>query len=488
MEDLTEAALAGTVDLLLHDPVLRGATVAALVRDLATGRDLIAHAPERRLTPASNTKLYTAAFALDTLGPRTRLQTIVEHTGRLDRDGTLQGDLILRGAGDPTLDRAALADLAGQAACHGLRRVAGRIVADMSAFPAVPFTPGWTTDGHDLPGAAPPSALSVDGNCVIVHVWPGSGVGSPCRWELDPGGLLEVTCTARTAAAGSACTIEVARDLGADRLWIAGELPFDHPPLAVRRSVVDPARRTATLFARALAAEGIAVEPAGVVVRGGVVRSAVPARRLARQASPDIAELIRRMNKPSDNFIAEHLFHLAGEAAVELAPARPRTPDLPGTAKRGESRAARALRAYLARTGVAPADDLRLEDGSGLSRYNLVSPAATVRLLEVMRRHAAWTAFAASLPVAAVDGSLAERMRGTRAAGLLTGKTGTLTGVSALAGYLGPPDEPRLAYAVMVNGFVGDPAPIRAVQDRIGAALAEWATGAGILSRSANWP
>jgi len=106
--------------------------------------------------------------------------------------------------------------------------------------------------------------------------------------------------------------------------------------------------------------------------------------------------------------------------------------------------------------------------------------------LAAMRRHPAWAAYAASLPVAGVDGSLAERMRGTPAEGVLTGKTGTLSGVSSLAGYVGPVEAPRLAYAIMINGFVGEPAPVRAVQDRFGAVIAEFARAGAVAGLPAS--
>jgi D-alanyl-D-alanine carboxypeptidase/D-alanyl-D-alanine-endopeptidase (penicillin-binding protein 4) len=177
---------------------------------------------------------------------------------------------------------------------------------------------------------------------------------------------------------------------------------------------------------------------------------------LAERTSPPVREIIKAILKPSDNDLAERLL-----CSLPWAAGRP---ELEPLELIGEAWGERGL--YLR--------PVRLADGSGLSRKNLLTPHFLVRLLRYMYEQSQWPApFAEALPIAGVDGTLVRRMRATCAQGHVRAKTGTLTGVSSLSGYVQPGGSEKLAFSVMMNGFTCDVARVRRMQDQVCVALAE---------------
>lgn len=419
-------------------PVRRRAFVGGMVRSLTSGEVLWALNAGVCCTPASNQKLLTAAAALERLGPEYRFRTEVRLLGRLGPTGTLAGDLILRGGGDPTLATRDLDALAAAVRQAGVRRVRGRLRADDTRFDRTRLGEGWAWDDESYAYAAQVSALTLDGNVATVHVLPGSRAGMPARVTVEPvPGYLRVRSVCVTAPAGPAPDVSVIRLRARNDVRVEGTIPLGSPPVLESVTVEEPALHAAAVWRALLARHGVRVE--GQTVLLGTPGAACLA---AAHDSAPLAELLAQMNKPSNNLIAETLLK---ELGITLA--------TPGTSAAGLS----VVRQTAASLGLDP-QALRPFDGSGLSRMDLVSAENLCRLLAAMDARADRAAFIASLPVAAADGTLRSRMGGTPAAGNLRAKTGSLSHVSALSGYVTTADGERLAFALLTNN---DPGPSR---------------------------
>ncbi len=351
------------------------------VREAATGTTLASRNPSVRRVPASVTKLFTTSTALVKDGPAATLTTQLRMRGTIDADGVLTGELILRGAGDPSLTTTRLSTLAEAIGERGITRLKGTLRADLV---------GWSTDqGTSLSGGA---------------------------YNRDIGGRLGALVVGRGFASPT---------------------------------ITDPARQALVKLREAMRAQGLR----GPVRFAASAPSGAGTTILAETSSAKMAQLAAATNVPSDNFYAEQL--LRGVGARHGGS---------GTTAAGLA----VERAVLQRLGVSAT----LADGSGLSRGNRVAPSMVVRLLDRMAARTEGTALRASLPLAGATGTLAGRMRGTAAAGRCRAKTGTLSNVSALAGWCTTRGGRRVTFAILMNG-VSVPAA-RARQDRIAATIADW--------------
>jgi D-alanyl-D-alanine carboxypeptidase/D-alanyl-D-alanine-endopeptidase (penicillin-binding protein 4) len=427
LRDQLEAAIA---------PVARRAVVGAAVVSLDRKETLWERNPYTCSVPASNQKLLTAAAALDRLGPNARLRTEALALGPVRPDGTLDGDLILRGGGDPLLTTADLQELAAAVRSSGVRRVRGLLRADDSRYAREPLGEGWSWDDEPYGYAAQVGALTVDGNVAEIAVTPGARPGLPARVRVTPApGYLSVEVACRTVPAGRAVEVAVTRERARNQARVMGSIPLDSPSVLRRVTVEEPALHAATAWRQILAHEGVAVN-------GGTRHLSTPpaARVLAWHDSPPLAEIVAQMNKVSDNLVAETLLRELG-----------RSPGTPGSTAGG----LRVVREVAGRLGCGESSLVPV-DGSGLSRQNLVTPADLCRLLAAMDTHPAREAFLSSLPIAGRDGTLRARMTEGLAAGNARAKTGSLAHVSALSGYVTTADGERLAFSLVINN---DPGP-----------------------------
>lgn len=451
------ARLSDTLSRLLADPSLRHSGAALLVVSLDSGDTLYAREIDRLYTPASNLKLFTAASALHYLGPDFRFETMVATGGRWTGD-TLHGDLYLVGRGDPDLVTDDLAVLADSVAAAGVRVVRGRVVPVADWFGGPEWGAGWMWDDGPFWYWPYTSALTLNDNSVTVRVTPGPEVGAPVDASLEPAtDYVRLTVDARTGPTGSPPTLEVERhwDPKANVIDVRGSLPLDAGPVAEVRTVEDPASYAARVFTQLLSERGVDVLDA----LGEGLQPPPDTIPIVRHESDSLAVSVRNFLKVSDN--------LTGEQLVKAIGARTAGP--PGNYANGLA----AERRFLAAEVGIDTTAMVLADGSGVSRYNLVTARQVVRLLAYMAgRDDLAPAFFGALPIAGVDGTLEDRMRGTAAERAVRAKTGSLAGVSALAGYTMTAGGERLAFSLMMEFFPGAAAPRRAVQDSIMAALA----------------
>jgi D-alanyl-D-alanine carboxypeptidase/D-alanyl-D-alanine-endopeptidase (penicillin-binding protein 4) len=442
------------IQSVLGSGALSGTRTGVLVQDVATGEVVFGRDADVLLNPASNVKLVTTAAVLARLGPGYRFATEFLVDGGGPGSPSVKA-LHVRGKGDPTLVSERLWAIAGELAHQGLRRV-GDLVLDESFFDGERTGPGFDQEDGDRSYLAPAGALSLDWNTVAVHVAPGERRGARARVELEPASdFLELQNKATTGSARAARSLEVVSVPGASRqrVTVTGRIPLGSRTQVVRRRVDEPALQLGHVLKRYLALRGVSVT--GKVRLGPVPRTA----RLVHVAeSEPLADVVRRLNKTSNNFVAEQLVKALG-AEVKGAP---------GSWAKGIAVAEEVL----AELGV-PRGAYVMKNGSGLNDTNRFSARQLVTVLRAMwGRFPLAAEYVGSLPVAGRDGTIRWRMEGSAAAGRLRAKTGTLQGVTGLSGYVETAGGRTLAFAVLVNDHLGRASgAVRAV-DAIGAALA----------------
>ena len=433
----------------------------AMVVSLTRGDTLFALNPGEQLMPASTMKLYTAAVALERFGPDYQLGTAVLRDGELSPEGTVRGNLILRGDGDPGLSNrfvkgtpgAPMDALAAKVAASGVREVTGDIIGDASAFEAQRIPDGWLTRYLGAGYAARVSALSLNENLVAVYARPGAGKGQAVVTFEPATTTLQLDNRVRTVPGSAGAKLSIVRRSDGV-VQASGWIGSRSGPRGYVLVVDDPALFTTGAFRAAL-------ERAGVKV-GGQARlgeSPASAELVTTLPSAPLSQLVAIMNRESINHYAELLFRNAARG-----PERNRM----GTAKAGDS----TLALLLAEKAGTPAGTVYAADGSGLSTLDRVTARSLVQLLAWADK-APWSStFHASLPVAGESETLRTRMRFTPAQGNLHAKTGTTNEVISLAGYATAVNGEVIAFAFVYNGR--DRWNARAVIDAMGATVANF--------------
>jgi D-alanyl-D-alanine carboxypeptidase/D-alanyl-D-alanine-endopeptidase (penicillin-binding protein 4) len=450
---LAAASLAGKVEFWLEkNPALRRAHWGVHAVRADTGEVVYSHNADRLFTPASNTKLFSTALAMRRLGPPHKFVTRV----MLDPNG----DLRLVGGGDVTMSSrpipyvhrappsdplAALDSLAAKVAASGIDHVSGNIVGDDSAYLWEPYPEGWALDDTLWEYGAPVSALVLHDNYFSLRLAPGGFSISP------PSSYFTVDFRPRIVCCGPN-KASVRRQPGSRHLEVGGDLSR---PAPVEVAVEDPAHYAAFAFREALQARGVRVDGEPAVKHrfpGNPPEGGEQGREIARRESPQLIEILKTINKVSQNLQAEVILReVARQGGAE--------PSLAGGLAE--------LKRFLTEIGV-PEDAYHLDDGSGLSRRTLVAPAAIVHLLRHMNRPE-WREL---MPIGGEDGTLAYRFRDLKA-GTVLAKTGTLTHVSALSGYAQDSRGDWIVFSVLVNHAKGPAGIARAFIDNIVVGLLE---------------
>ena len=432
-----------------------------MVRDARSGSTLYQHNPRTRLVPASNLKLLTTAAAMDVLGPQYRFSTQLLSDGSQQGE-RLTGNLYLRGLGDPTTQFADYQALAAKLASQGVRQVQGDLVFDDTWFDAERLGVDWAQDDESTYYGAQISALTVspntdfDAGTLIVTAKASVISGQPVNVSISP--PTDYVQLSNRAISGPGNSYGITRQHGTNVLQLTGALA---PGKQSRQwvSVWEPTQLVANLFEQALAQQGIQVMGRRVI--GGA--SPATARVLAEHQSAPLQALITPLLKLSNNNMSEALLKAMGRKTANA-----------GTAQAGVA----AVAAFMKRQGMHPSTLVQV-DGSGLSRRNLVSSQNLTDLLLATAKQPWFEAWYNALPIAGnadrmTGGSLRYRLRGTAAENNLHAKTGSMAGVSSLSGYLTDGEGRRLVFSMISNNYVSDAAPIRALENRLALALAQW--------------
>ena len=465
----TQTLLEKVEALVAASPAASRGHWGAQIVDLTTGEIVFARNENSFFVPASNTKLFSSALALARLGSGHRQITRLVASRPLGPDGVLRGELRLIGAGDATMSGralpyepkakpgdplAALDELAELAWQSGLRRVEGDVIGDDSTYLWEPVPEGWA-QGDTLFGyGAPVSALMLHDNMFTLRVEGGQEAGQPARVTVSPSpGYWTIESRVRTGLPATGVHIE--REAGSRQVELWGTVA---PRRTVERTLAvdDPAYYAAFAMREALGRRGIPVlgEPAAFH-RHPLMMSNEPAAsedgvELARRLSPPLVETLRVIDKVSQNLQAEAVL-------LEVARVQGKTP--------GRAGAVEELRRFLDEIGI-PGEDYNFEDGSGLSRLTLITPATVIRLLRYMHDSPLGDTYKNLLPRGGFDGTLEQRFRRFKG-GAIMAKTGSLSHTAALSGYIDRPGAAPLAFSIIVNNANAGSAAMRGFIDKL---------------------
>lgn len=461
---------------IVEQPKYAAAFWGAKVVSLDSGKELFECNSHKLFSPASNSKLYTVALALARLGADYRIRTSLFSQSQPAR-GILKGDLILYGRGDPGFNARlnqgdifkALERLVSALTNAGVKRITGDLIMDTSYFRGPEYGSGWVWDDLESYYGAEVTALTINDNVLSLSILPGETSGAPGKLLLSPAtAFLSLSNRTQTVEKGSRRSLEIYRPLGGNLAYVSGQVPLGDSGYSEEVPVHNPAGLFGELFAQALARHGVKVDgrikavswlerPGGALDCGKLVE-------LGAVESLPLRDLAREIFKPSQNLYTDLVLAHIGERA--------RTSENRPEETSGDL-GIRELNKFLAEVGIKRGEVL-FEEGSGLSRDNLTTPAATVGLLQFMSRQSCAKDYLDALPIAGVDGTLRNRMKGTTAAGNVRAKTGTLRWASSLSGYVTSAAGEHLVFSMMVNRFhnSGTDGPARADLDAMAVLLA----------------
>jgi D-alanyl-D-alanine carboxypeptidase/D-alanyl-D-alanine-endopeptidase (penicillin-binding protein 4) len=460
------------IEQILSDPDVARGFWGVEVVSLDTGKHLFALNENKLFTPASNTKLFTTAAVLALIGPDYRFKTSIESLGTIDKYGRLNSDLVVVGRGDPNLsgrtlpynlhtERKAppiqvLIDLADQLVAKGLKYVDGDVVADDSYYVFERYGEGWSQDDLVWEWGAPVSALTINDNVLFVNIMPADRPGERAFLNITPyPEYYRIDNRVMTTPQGTGPRkIYINREPGSNQITFWGNMPQDDAGAGESLAIEDPADFTAKLFRALLEQRGVTIygrprtrhtELASMqtfsvttLASGGgdITGHSAPAPLvLASHDSQPVSDDLRVINKVSQNLHAELMLRLLGKEK--------------GTSGSIEG-GLEVLRGFLTSADIKP-DQFVFYDGSGLSRENLVSPAAVVQLLQYAYGQPWGKMFEDTLPVSGVDGSLSDRLRTPPVKGAVRAKTGSLGHVNALSGYATTTKGQVVAFSILCN-------------------------------------
>jgi len=468
------AVLEERIGRILSEPPYRRAQVGVHVVELGSGRVIYGRNEERKFIVASNEKLVTAAAALEVLGESYEFRTTVLAQGDIV-GGVLHGDLILRGGGDPTLggryeEEDALTIFRRWAAvlkARGLQQVTGDVVADDAFFDRISRHPNWSENEASKWYCPTTSALSVNDNCVVITVKPGASAGSPAVLSTTPEGApVELVNLCKTSPKRQGIWFEHKGE--GNVIAVAGLVSQGSAGYSQQVTLPNPPLYAAGLLKEALETEGIEVDGRARLAGAGRVQPAAAVLLSAGGASAAVQPLcVRRtslipvlgvMLKESHNYYAEQLIKTIGAETSGT-----------GSWAAGLARAGAVLREMGFRD-----TDFNLDDGSGLSRQNRLTPALLTGLLSRIWSSEHGPTMLSLLAAAGEEGTLVRRLTAPPYRGNVRAKTGYINGVSALSGYATTRAGTEIAFSILIN----DPSPaysMREVRDAICRAIVDCA-------------
>ena len=461
-----------SVDSMVNDAQFRNANWGILIFDGERGDTLYSHNADKLFMPASNQKIITSAVALTQLGADYQWRTVVELRGVVSAH-TFFGDVVVIGRGDPSWSDAmrggaaltAFSPIADALAARGVMKIQGRLIAEGNAFSDATTGLGWAFDDFDSAYSAPIDELLFNEGFFTLAAHAGQKLASSLTVTISPTVaypkvVVRAVAQERGDTASGRHPLHINWDSTGTVVEVTGTLPMGDSVIA-EVPYRHPNDAALAAITQAISNRGIRiVAPAVGRVRRKPASTGIVSMRAADTlvvlVSPSLSEVLKRVDKPSQNQLAELLYKTVALEKTGV-----------GTADSARALVQRQLAAW----GVAP-EGIAVRDGSGLSRHDYVAPRTLVRVLDVMRGQPGFDAFYAALPVGGVDGTLTNRMKGTSAAGNVHAKTGTVDKARSLSGYVTTADGHLLVFSFLCNNYTVPTRAVEQVQDAIAAQLA----------------
>lgn len=431
-----------------NNPSLKNVNIGVMIASMDTKQVIYQYNADHLYSPASVQKLFTATAALAYLTPGFQFKTQAFVTGKVTGD-TLHGNLYIKFSGDPSLKTADLSQILKATYNHGIHKIDGGVYLDNSDYNWVPYPPGWIWDDLSYNYAAPINAIILNKNKFSVHIVPGTLGHAPVVSSNLPAGVVTFNNQIITTQNyHKDCPVTVYSN--EQNIYRLGGC-FNHNLGDQRRSL---AIRDIVKYARAVTKELLRQNNISYNNAVQVQQTPAGAQLVAEHVSEPLAKLERHMLKKSDNLYTSSILKKVGQEYFKR----------PGTWQDSLE----ALKEILgSRTGINFKNTL-INDGAGLSRYNLLSPHQFVQLLYYIdHNNAIRGPLINDLPIAGVDGTLAYRMPSLAKDFRVRAKTGSMTGISSLAGYVYTKHHGVMAFAIIVNNFTGSRRPYTKLENQI---------------------
>ena len=455
-------ALEAKMDAILNDQRLMGTSTGVSIRDADTGEILYSYFGDIRLHPASNMKLLTAIAALETLGQDYQFTTEVLTDGNV-KGTVLQGNLYLKGKGDPTLLEQDFDQFAKDLKAKGIQQINGDLIGDDSWYDDVRLSQDLNWSDEPYYTGAQVSALTLspnedyDAGTVIVEVTPSAEAGGKAQVKVTPEtDYVTIVNNTEMVEAGKSKSISIEREHGTNNIVIEGVMPLDGSRSRSWVSVWEPTGYALDVFKKSLEEAGIQLVGNADVKAGVTPENATV---LTAKKSMTLEELLIPFMKLSNNGHGETLTKEMGKVVYGE-----------GSWDKG----LQVIEEVITDFGVN-GDTILLRDGSGMSHKNMIPANEISQLLYAVQDESWYPAFEYSLPVAGepdrlVGGTLRSRMTEGPAKGNVKAKTGSLTGVSTLSGYVTSADGEKLIFSIMINNYLGS--SVTSIENSIAATLA----------------
>lgn len=445
------------IQLLLNNPSLRNVSYGISVVSLNKNTPLFSYRDSDLFSVASNMKLLTTTAALEYLGPDFEYKTTVEARGKIKKTGELDGDIIIRGSGDPNLSGRFYNDnitaipesWASAVKNRGILKITGDIIADDRVFDRIYTNPNWPENQMSEWYCAPSCGLSFNDNCVDITVVSDKKPGNTVNLLIEPGtSYFQIFNTCISTANKNEHAYSMYRKPGTNQIFIKGKFWINAPPKKNWITAHNPALYLATVFKEIL-------EKNGVTVQGNV--RVIDETDYFNNGLEEIAVTVSTMkesifvtNKNSQNFYAEQILKTLGWQMK---------------GKGSSNTGIEVLHDFMDKLGFSP-EEYQIDDGSGLSRGNKLSPGIITTILMYASKRPYSNVLFGSLPVSGKDGGLRHRMISPPYKNRIHAKTGYIARTSALSGYIDTTNGETLAFSILMNNFK-DISAIRKMQDSI---------------------
>lgn len=455
---------------LIDNPEFYNAFIGVSIVSMETGETVFKKNDTRNFNPASTQKLMTSAAALEYLGKDFRFTTKVYLDGTLQPNGEFIGNIIVRGAGDPSISNSfyenpleIFDNWAKVLDSIGLKSIRGNIIGDDSYFEGDYYPPGWMWDDMIYPFSAQVNGLSIFDNKIDLNIEPGDSIGASAKIKIFPeNNYVSFINKLRTIQDSEFETIYPQKEPKTNIVELIGGIKLNSKkkgPKSISVTIDNPTLFFLNLFKSSLDKKNIKFRGALVDIDDWNQKITYADKTpVCELLSPPLYELLKEVNKKSNNLWAESIFKTIAKE---------------NTGHGSFSFGADQIMKFASKIGIS-SERIAVVDGSGLSRLDLTTPAFQTTLLSYVYRSANKNEFINSLAKPGEDGTLKNRMKKSRAETSVNAKTGSMNAVCALTGYVKTKDNETLAFSIMVTNFTSQLSSITNLQDLICMRLASF--------------